>query len=57
MRFNEFVKRLEQAGWRGSCDAQHSGIKKMWEELFPVVAELEKELQDAEQEFLTHIEI
>jgi hypothetical protein len=48
MRFDDFVKALMAAGWRPSLDAQHSEIRRMWETLWPVLAQVEKELFNAE---------
>jgi hypothetical protein len=50
MRFQAFVKELHEAGWRAPLDAQHIQIKKLWTRMFPTVAELESELEDAEHE-------
>lgn len=33
MTFQEFVEALYKAGWRDPLDAQHTEIKKLWEEL------------------------
>ena len=46
MRFEDFVDALWQAGWRPMADAQHTEVRKLWEELFPVIAELENELEN-----------
>lgn len=50
MRFNDFTDALYAAGWEAPNDAQHRQIKELWRNLFPVVAELEDELHDAETE-------
>lgn len=50
MRFQKFVDALYEAGWRAPLDAQHSEIKKLWARMFPTVAELEAELDDAAHE-------
>ena len=50
MRYQAFVDALYEAGWRAPCDAQHTEIKKLWARLFPTVAELEAELEDAAHE-------
>ena len=49
MRFNDFVDALHQCGWRAPGDAQHSNIKKLWEDLWPVLAEVELELFECER--------
>lgn len=33
MTFQEFVDALYKAGWRSPLDAQHTEIKKLWDEL------------------------
>ena len=48
MRFDDFVKALQEAGWRDTADAQHTEIKKLWERMFPVLALVEEELFSAE---------
>ena len=45
MRFTDFILALDKAGWQGVTDAQHAKIYNMWESMFPVVAELEKEIE------------
>lgn len=50
MKKDELIKRLYDAGWDSPSDAQHTGIDKLWRELFPVVAELEDELEGAYME-------
>lgn len=44
MRFQEFIDELYKAGWKSPCDAQHHNIEKLWRKLFPVIAQLEDEL-------------
>ena len=39
MRFDDFVAALQAAGWRDTCDAQHSGIKLLWERMHPALAD------------------
>jgi hypothetical protein len=46
MKFDDFVKALNDAGWRNTCDAQHDEIKALHRKLWPVVAELESELHE-----------
>lgn len=43
MRFTDFIKELDDAGWQGVTDAQHENIKYLHRKLFPVVAKLEDE--------------
>lgn len=50
MKFNDFVDALYAAGWKSPNDAQHTYIEEFWRKLFPVVAELEDELHDIEQD-------
>lgn len=47
MRFGEFVRRVQSAGWRSSNDAQHTNIRKVWEECFPDWVQFEHELKAA----------
>jgi hypothetical protein len=46
MRFDDFLKALESAGWSATRDAQHEKIKELWRNLWPVLAELEQELYE-----------
>ncbi len=46
MRYDDFVAAVKAAGWRDTADAQHDGIRKLWEELFPTVVELGQTLRD-----------
>lgn len=48
MRLHNFIDALYEAGWRSSCDAQHSEIKELYAKLFPALAELEEELESAQ---------
>lgn len=48
MRFDDFVNALIDAGWRPLHDAQYTEIKKLWEKMFPALAQVEKELFEAE---------
>jgi len=41
MKFDDFIKELQDAGWKNTGDAQYDQINKMWRKLFPVIAELE----------------
>jgi len=44
MKRQEFIDALYSAGWKAPNDAQHSKIGKLWENLFPTVAQMEREL-------------
>lgn len=46
MRQQKFIDSLHDAGWQAVNDAQWDNIGKLWRELFPVVAELEDELDE-----------
>lgn len=46
MKFDDFVKALNDAGWRNASDAQHDEIKALHRKLWPVIAELELELYE-----------
>ena len=48
MRFDDFVRALVESGWRDTNDAQHTNIKKLWEQMYPVLALVEQELFEAE---------
>lgn len=48
MRFDDFVTALYAAGWRPVLDAQHTEIKTLWTKMFPVIAQLEDELNEKE---------
>ena len=50
MRRQEFIDALYEAGWRAPLDAQHTEIKKLFARLFPTVAALEDEIDDAAHE-------
>jgi len=47
MKRQEFIDALYKAGWEAVHDAQWTEIDKLWRELFPVIAELESELEQA----------
>lgn len=49
MKFQDFLKALQDAGWDATADAQHTRIFAMWEKLFPVIAELEEDVSDLER--------
>ncbi|MBL4941168.1 MAG: hypothetical protein JKY81_05825 [Colwellia sp.] len=46
MRLNEFIEKVQSAGWYDLNDAQHKGIEQLWRELYPYSAELEDEMDD-----------
>jgi hypothetical protein len=48
MRKQDFIDALQKAGWVSINDAQWTEIEKLWRELWPVIAELEDDLEDAE---------
>lgn len=50
MRLKDFIEAMYEAGWRDNCDAQHLGIKALHKQLFPVIAEMEEEIEDAQME-------
>ena len=50
MRFDDFVDEIRAAGWKNLNDAQHTGIRKVWEKLFPVIAEMENEIEELKRE-------
>tara|TARA_R110000744_G_scaffold152992_1_gene267283 strand:+ start:437 stop:601 length:165 start_codon:yes stop_codon:yes gene_type:complete len=43
MKLEDFKGALVEAGWGAISDAQHYGIEDLHKELFPLIAELEKE--------------
>jgi len=47
MKRHEFIDAVYNAGWRNVQDAQHADIGKLWEKLFPTVALMESELEEA----------
>jgi hypothetical protein len=53
MRFYDFVEALLKAGWRPMLDAQHTEVRKLWKDLFPVIAALEDELERKMNEMQT----
>lgn len=44
MKLDDFIKALYESGWRNTADAQHEGIKELHRKLWPVIAELEREV-------------
>lgn len=47
MRLQDFIDHLIDAGWSATSDAQWKGIAALHKKLFPVIAQLEDELNDA----------
>lgn len=52
MRLREFIDSLYDAGWTATSDAQWTRIAELHKKLFPVIAQLESELEDANNEIL-----
>jgi hypothetical protein len=52
MKFEDFIKSIEDAGWQATCDAQHSNIENIWRTMFPVVAALQDEVDELESELI-----
>lgn len=52
MRLQEFIDSLCDAGWSATSDAQWTRITALHKKLFPVIAQLESELEDANNEIL-----
>ena len=52
MKLQDFILKLDEAGWVGSSDAQHDGIANLHRELFPVVASLEAEVIELQEEIV-----
>jgi hypothetical protein len=50
MKLDDFKNALAEAGWGAVSDAQHHGIEDLHKKLFPVIAELEKDVFDLECE-------
>ena len=47
MKFEDFVIALQTAGWEAVHDAQHNEIKVLWSSMYPVIAELQNELEES----------
>lgn len=56
MRLDDFKRAVYDAGWRDSSDAQHKGITALHRKLFPVIAELEDDLEAARYEYIEAME-
>lgn len=50
MKFEDFLKALDHAGWEGVTDVQHHKIKLLHQDLWPVIADLERDIFDLECE-------
>ena len=50
MKLQDFIGKIEEAGWVAVCDARHEGVVKLHRELFPVVASLEAEVIELQEE-------
>lgn len=55
MRFTDFIKELDDAGWQGVADAQLKNIEYLHRKLFPVVAELEDTLTELTDELMREL--
>lgn len=42
MKQQDFIDALYSAGWEGIHDAQHTKIKALHKQIFPIIAELEE---------------
>jgi len=56
MRLQEFIDSLVDAGWNATSDAQWTKITELHKKLFPVIAQLEAELEDAKLDALVAME-
>ena len=45
MRYSDFEDALKKAGWQATLDAQHAGLRQLWEKAFPLHAKIE-DLED-----------
>ena len=52
MKLQDFMEKLDLAGWVSCSDSQHVGISKLHRELFPVVASLEAEVVELQKEIV-----
>lgn len=50
VRLENFIDELYKAGWQDTGDAKHVNIKYLHKQLFPVVAELEEEINELIEE-------
>jgi hypothetical protein len=56
MRFKTFLACLDDIGWEGVYDAQHTEIKKLWATMYPVIAELEEEIEELDAEVQMYVD-
>ena len=56
MRFTDFINELGKAGWQDTGDAQHKNIEHLHRKLFPVIAQLENEIEVNRMQLTTTIE-
>lgn len=52
MRSEEFIDAIEGCGWVPQSDAQYIRIHKLWTQLFPTIASLEKDYNDLMDDLL-----
>ena len=52
MRLQEFIGNICDAGWSATSDAQWTKITALHKKLFPAIAQLEAEFEDANNEIL-----
>ena len=50
MKLQDFIEKLEESGWEGVYDSQRERIALLHGELFPVVASLEAEVIELQEE-------
>ena len=46
MKFEAFVQSLQESGWKATLDAQHTGVRMLWEKMFPALAQMEEDTAD-----------
>ena len=46
----EFIRKLREAGWKSTGDAQYQNITNLWKRLFPTIANLEEELESLKED-------
>jgi hypothetical protein len=44
MKYEDFLKALDHAGWEGTSDAQYNKIRLLHQDIWPVIAELERDI-------------
>ena len=50
MKQQDFIDALYAAGWDNIGDAQHTNIRYLHKQMFPIIAELEETIIDLESE-------